>query len=60
MPNKFIKQKCGYIYNINAYKNLQIKDGIISIEIQEKPRGKFKLIKMFLKSIENTNVFLLL
>jgi len=52
-----IKLKCGSIYQVNKIRAIRINnDGILEVEIQEKPRGKYKNTLFSLKSIEYTDI----
>jgi hypothetical protein len=51
----FIKQKGGYQYNFENFRNIKPKV-FITIEIQEEKGKRYKEIGMFLETIEKHNI----
>ena len=56
----YIKQKCGYNYNVYKYKNIKVnmKEGmvVVSLDIQEDRHKKFHNISFFPKQLESTDI----
>ncbi|MCP4651675.1 MAG: hypothetical protein GY853_16560 [PVC group bacterium] len=52
----YIKQKCGATYKFEEYKDLLIKDGIVYFHAQFTPNGKYKIIVIRTRTIEETNL----
>ncbi len=52
----YINLKCGESYDFHGCKNIGLKDGILSIKLQYSKGGWFKDVKMWLRTIKETNV----